>query len=273
LPFPKKVYDRLKGRTAIVAGAGSQGPGIGTGKAIATWFAAEGARVCLVDVEVLRAEETLRQIVGAGGEGFVHAGDVTDTNVCAGIVARTLERYGSVDILVNNVGVSGGGGEIWDLDEAGWARQIELNLKGSVLMTKHAMRALVASGHGAVINISSTAALLASGGSYAYGPAKAAMIAFSRDIAVKYGRKGVRANVIAPGHIFTPHVAGYFDERAREIRRKVAPLGIEGDAWDVAAAAVFLASEEARFITGACLPVDGGVTETMQLTAHAFIEE
>jgi NAD(P)-dependent dehydrogenase (short-subunit alcohol dehydrogenase family) len=140
-------------------------------------------------------------------------------------------------------------------------------------MTKHAMRPLIASTRGSIVNISSTAALLASGGAYAYAPAKAAMIAFTREIAVKHGRQGVRANVICPGHIVTPHVAGFFDAAAFERRRKVAPLGITGDAWDVASAAVFFASDEARFITAACLAVDGGVTQTMQMTAVGLVGE
>jgi NAD(P)-dependent dehydrogenase (short-subunit alcohol dehydrogenase family) len=273
MPRPSKFYDRLAGRVALVTGAGSRSEGVGTGKAISVQFAAEGARLCLVDLEPAHAEITRQMIEEAGGEALVFAGDVTDRAVCAAAVAATLERYGALDILVNNLGVSaGGGGEIWDLDEARWSRMIDLNLKSSVLMTQHAMRALVASGRGAIVNISSTAALLASGKNYAYGPAKAALIAFSREIAVTYGRQGVRCNVIAPGHISTPHVAGYFDEAARELRRKVAPLGVVGDAWDVAAAALFLASEEARFITAVCLAVDGGVTETMQLSAHALID-
>lgn len=272
MPQPRKYYDRLAGRVAIVTGAGSRSEGIGTGRAISMVFACEGARVCLVDLEPARAELTRRMIAEAGGEAFVYAGDVTDSAVCAGAVAATLERYGSLDLLVNNLGVSGGGGEVWELDEARWARMLELNLKASVLMTKHAIRPLIGSGRGAVLNVSSTSALLASGHNYSYGPAKAAMIAFSREIAVTYGRRGVRANVVAPGHIFTPHVEGFFDAAARNRRRKVAPLGVAGDAWDVAAACLFLASEEARFISGVCIAVDGGVGATMQITAHALIE-
>ncbi len=271
IPKPEKFYDRLAGNVAIVTGAGSQGAGFGTGKAIAYAFAREGAKLCLVDLDPSRAEETRELIEAEGGEAFVMAGDVTNTESCAAIVAATLERYGSLGVLVNNVGVSGGGGDIWELDEARWRRMVDANFTSAVLMTKHAMPHLIASSHGAIINIASTAALLASGGAFAYGPAKAAMIAFTREIAVKYGRRNVRANIIAPGHIVTPHVAGFFDAAAFETRRKVAPLGLIGDAWDVAAAAVYLANAESRFITGICIPVDGGVTETMQMTAHALI--
>lgn len=273
MPEPKKFYDRLNGRVALVTGAGSQGPGVGTGKAIAYAFAREGARVCLADLHPERAEETRAMIVAAGGEAFVHAGDVADSASCASMVAATLARYGRLDILVNNAAVSGAEGEISALDEALWQKRFDINFKGCLLMTKHSMPHLITSGHGAIINIASTAALLASGGSYAYGPAKAAMIEFSREIAVKYGRQGVRSNTICPGHIVTPHVAEFFDEAAFEIRRKVAPLGLTGDAWDIASAAVYFASDESRFVTAACLAVDGGVTQTMQLTAHAFIND
>lgn len=273
MPQPTRFYNRLAGRVAIVTGAGSQGEGIGTGKAIAWLFAREACKVCLADLDPARAEATSRMIAAEGGEAFVMGGDITDSTACANIVAVTRERYGRLDILVNNVGVSGGHGDIWDMDEVRWQRMVAANFNSCVLMTKHAMRPLIASGHGSIVNISSTAALLASGGAFAYGPAKAAMMAFTREIAVRYGRQGVRANVIAPGHIVTPHVAGYFNAEAFEQRRKVAPLGVTGDAWDVASAALFLAGDEARFITGVCLPVDGGVTQTMQMTAHALINE
>lgn len=268
---PAKYYDRLAGRVAIVTGAGSQGAGYGTGKAIACSFAREGASVCLVDLHPERAEETRAEIEADGGTCFVHAGDVTNSAACAEIVAATVQRYGRLDILVNNVGVSGGG-DLATLDEARWAEIVDANLKSCVLMTKHAIEPLVASRHGAIVNISSTAALLANGGAYAYGPAKAAVIAFTREVAVKYGRQGVRANAICPGHIVTPHVAGFFDAAAFEKRRKIAPLGTVGDAWDVASAAIFLASDESGFITAQCLAVDGGVTQTMQLTAAGLLE-
>ncbi len=273
MPQPKKFYDRLTGRVAIVTGAGSQGEGVGTGKAMSIAFAREGAKVCLVDLHAERAEETRQLIVAAGGDAFVHAGDVTDSAVCAAIVKATLERYGRLDILVNNVGVSGGYSELWEMDEQHWSRVLDLNLKSCVLMTKHALRPLIESQRGSIINISSTAALLASGSAFAYGPGKAAVIEFTREIAVKYGRNGVRANTICPGHIYTPHVSGFFDEATFQSRRKVAPLGITGDAWDIATAAIFFASDESRFVTATCLAVDGGVTQTMQMTAHALIND
>jgi NAD(P)-dependent dehydrogenase (short-subunit alcohol dehydrogenase family) len=272
MPRPEIFYQRLAGRVAIVTGAGSQGPGVGTGKAIAYAFAREGASVCLVDRDAARAQETHDMIVADGGTAMVVGADVTDSVACAGIVRATLDLFGRLDVLVNNVGVSGGD-DLAQLDEARWSALIDANLKSCVLMSKHSIEPLIASGRGTIVNIASTAALLASGGAYAYGPAKAAVIAFTREVAVKYGRKGVRANVICPGHIVTPHVAGFFDAAAFEKRRKVAPLGVTGDAWDVASAAVFLASDESRFITAQCLAVDGGVTQTMQMTAVGLVND
>lgn len=270
MPQPTQFRNRLAGKTAIITGAGSQGRGVGTGKAIALVFAREGARVCLVDREPARAEATLRQIEDAGGEAFVCAADVTASADCARVVAATLARYRHLDVVVNNVGIGVSGGRLEQLDEALWDTVLDVNLKSAVLMSKHAISALVET-RGSIVNIASIAALRAHGGGVAYGASKAGMIALTRDIAVMYGREGVRANVVAPGHIYTPLVEGILDETARDNRRKVAPLGIEGDAWDIAAATLFLASDEARFITAACLPVDGGVSEIGALSAYDLI--
>ncbi|RKT14233.1 NAD(P)-dependent dehydrogenase (short-subunit alcohol dehydrogenase family) [Paraburkholderia sp. RAU2J] len=272
MPFPKIFYQRLAGKVAIVTGAGSQGNGVGTGKAIACLFAREGASVCLVDHDEDRAAETLAMIVEAGGSGFVCAANVTDSDACARVVAATVERYGALHILVNNVGVAGAGGRFENIDEASWDYIINVNLKSAFLMSRAAAPHLVAGGRGAVVNVSSTAGIR-SHGAAAYGSSKAGMIALTRELAVVYGRDGLRANAIAPGHIFTPMVESMLDQQAKERRRKVAPLGIEGDAWDVAAAALFLASDEARFITGVCLPVDGGVTEVAALCAYDLVRQ
>ena len=270
MPEPTVYWRRLESKVAIVTGAGSQGDGIGTGKAMACLFAREGARVCLVDLEPDRAEGTRAKIADAGGEAFVCAADVTDVQACAYVVAATVERYGRLDVLVNNVGFGAGGGRLEDLPEALWDRVMEVNLKSAVLMCQAAMPQLVAA-RGNVVNIASSAGLRAHGGA-AYGPSKAALIALSRELAVMYGRDGVRANTVAPGHLFTPLVEKFIDEAGRRRRRLIAPLGIEGDAWDVAAAALFLASDEARFITGVCLPVDGGVNEVAALAALEMVD-
>jgi NAD(P)-dependent dehydrogenase (short-subunit alcohol dehydrogenase family) len=266
VPVPTRHYDRLAGKVALVTGAGSQGQGVGTGKAIACVFAREGARVCLVDREPARADETLQMIQSAGGDAFVYATDVTTEDGCEGAVRAVVSRYGQLDVLVNNVGLGAGGGKLDQLSPQLFDTVLQVNLRSAYLMSRGALPHLVAR-RGNVINIVSTAGLRAHGAA-AYGPSKAALLQFTREIAVTYGRDGVRANSIAPGHLFTPLVEQHIDAAARERRRRIAPLGIEGDAWDVALAALFLASDEARFISGACLPVDGGVTQVAALTAH-----
>lgn len=270
MPAPLHFRDRLSGKVAIVTGAGSQGDGVGTGKAIAVLMAGEGARVCLVDREPARAQETLAMIQAQGGEAFVCAADVTQAEDCERIVAQTTQRYGGLDILVNNVGIASAPGGFDHFDESAWTRVLDVNLRSAVLMCRHAVPRMVARGGGAVVNISSIAGIRAHG-TFAYGPSKAAMNQLSSELSVVYGRQGIRANTVAPGHIATPLSQGLLGEEARAARRKVGPLGIEGDAWDVAAAVLFLASDEARFITGVLLPVDGGVVETGPLVAHALI--
>ena len=250
---------RLSGKVALVTGAGSRGNGVGIGEAIALRFAAEGASVCLVDHDAGRAEQTWRAIAVAGGEAFVSVADVTRAADCRRVVDETVQRYGQLHILVNNVGVAQGKNDPLQLDEADWDRVMALNLKSAVLMSTSALPALLEAGTGAIVNISSIAGSRAQGSGLAYGPSKAAMNAVTRELSVRYGRQGLRANTVAPGHVMTPLVAGLASANNQELRRKVAPLGVEGNAWDVAAAVLFLASDEARFISGVLLPVDGGV--------------
>jgi NAD(P)-dependent dehydrogenase (short-subunit alcohol dehydrogenase family) len=271
VPIPQRFLGRLTGKVAIVTGAGSHGDGVGTGKAIAVVLAGEGAKVCLVDCEPQRAEETHALIQAAGGESFMCVGDVTRAEDCERFVAETVQRYGGVDILVNNVGIAGAFGHFENFDEAAWDRVIDVNLKSAVLMSRFAVPQMIRGGGGAIVNISSIAGIRAHGGGFAYGPSKAAMNEFSCELAVAYGRQGIRANTVAPGHIVTPLSQGLLGDEARAARRKVNTLGVEGDAWDVAAAVLFLASDEARFISGVLIPVDGGVVQTGPLAAHALI--
>jgi NAD(P)-dependent dehydrogenase (short-subunit alcohol dehydrogenase family) len=271
MPQPHQFNQRLRGRVALVTGAGSTGEGFGTGKAIAFSYAAEGAKVCLIDRDAEVAEATRSMIAAAGGEAIAYQGDITLAGDCEGMVAAALARFGKLDILVNNVGISIGGGALESLDMSVWDQVLNVNLRGAVLLTKSAVPHLLAAGHGAIVNIASIAALGASGGT-AYGPSKAALISLTRELALLYGRRGLRANVICPGHIHTPHVEAMINDTMRDWRRRIAPLGVEGDAWDVAAAAVFLASEEARFITGVCLPVDGGATQVLPMSGHGLLE-
>jgi NAD(P)-dependent dehydrogenase (short-subunit alcohol dehydrogenase family) len=270
MPQPTRFNATLAGKTAIVTGAGTEGEGVGIGRATAIVLAGEGARVCLVDRQAVAAEETRKKIESLGGEAFVSAGDVTARDDCSRFVAETVRRYGRLDILVNNVGVATPV-PLDAPDEDAWTRVLNVNLTSAMLMCRCAIPAMVNNGGGSIINISSIAGIRAHG-SIAYGPSKAAMAALAREIAVMYGRQGIRANTVAPGHVLTPLAMSMLPVEARAKRRNVGPLGIEGDAWDVALAVRYLASDEARFVTGVHLPVDGGVTEIGPLAAHALIE-
>lgn len=269
MPEPTLLGRRVAAKVAIVTGAGAEGELIGIGRAIAMVLAGEGAQVACIDLDGDRAEATAARIRANGGDAFGIGGDVSLSEDCARCVATTIGRYGRLDILINNVGISTP--TRLDTDEAVWDRVLDVNLKSAMLMSKYAVPRMVETGGGSIVNISSVAGIRAHG-ALAYGASKAAMAQLARDIMLLHGRDGIRANTVAPGHVMTPHVAHLLPPDAREIRRKISPLGIEGDAWDVAMAVLFLASDEARFITGVHLPVDGGVTETGPLVAHGLIE-
>ena len=258
---------RLQGKVAIVTGAGSRGPGVGTGKATATLFAREGARVLLVDNVVERAEETLASIQREGAEASVVEADVTVEAECEQIVLQAVERYGGLNILFNNVGI-GAPGTVLDVEEEDFTRVINTNLKSMIMLSKYAVPRMIDAGSGSVINMSSIAGLRAgsSGASISYAVSKGGVIALTTQMAVHHGRENVRVNCIAPGPLYTPMVAQRLSEEGRELGRKSNPLGLEGTAWDVAWTALFLASDEARWITGVTLPVDGGVLATTPLS-------
>ena len=266
---------RLAGKVALITGAGSQGAGWGTGKAMSVLFAREGAQVCLVDLDESRAEETLSIVRVEGGEGFVVVADVGDAASGAAAVEAAVERFGQLDVLVNNAAIVGPIGPVATLEQAEWERVLRVNLTGPMLMSKHALPALIAAGGGAIVNISSTGALLSSGQTPSYGATKAALLRLTADLAVAYGRDGIRVNAIAPGSIHTPMVDrdGSMTPELRAQRAKGTPLGTEGTAWDIAYAALFLASDEARWISGACLPVDGGLTQTNPSVVHRWLSE
>ena len=269
MPDPTNYTRRLAGKVAIVTGAGADGDDIGIGRAIALMLAGEGARVACVDLDPERSERTAERIRRAGGDAFALAGDVGQVEACRGFVEETVGRYGRVDILVNNVGISTPT-QLTTIDEAMWDRIYDVNLKSALMMSKYAVPHMIAGGGGSIVNISSVAGIRAHGG-LAYGTSKAAMAQLAREITALHGRDGIRANTVAPGHVMTPHAMHVLPPGLRETRRKVAPLGIEGDAWDVAQAVVFLASDEARFIAGVQLAVDGGVTEIGPMFAFGLI--
>jgi NAD(P)-dependent dehydrogenase (short-subunit alcohol dehydrogenase family) len=248
---------RLAGKVAVVTGAGSRGPGVGNGKATAILFAREGARVLCVDLVKERAEETAALIAAEGGQAQPFVADVTRRADTLGMVAAAVERWGGLDILHNNVGIESRA-DLMDLTEADWDRVMAVDLKSMFLATQAAVPALTARGGGAVVCVSSVAALRGHGRT-AYAAAKAGVIGLVRSLAVQLGPRGIRVNAIAPGRVWTPMVEDLGPE-ARERRRRSSPLGTEGTAWDVAWGAVYLASDEARWVTGHTLVIDAGLS-------------
>jgi len=258
------MVDRLKGKAAIVFGAGSSGPGWGNGKAAAVAYAREGARVACVDLVRETAEETAAIIATEGGEAMAIAADVTDSASIEAAVAQVVARFGGIDILHNNVGVTHMGGPV-ELAEEQFEAAVKLNLGPVYRTAKAIVPHMLRQGRGAIINISSLAAIRWTGYPYfAYYATKAAVNQATVALAMQYARQGIRANCIMPGLIDTPliyrQISGQYAsvEEMVKARNAAVPVGRMGTAWDVANAAVFLASDEAQFITGICLPVDGG---------------
>ena len=254
---------RVEGKVAVVTGAGSTpGPGVGTGKASAIVLAREGAKVVCVDIEPDRAEETRKAIAEEGGEALVVGADATSSEQCEAVVRAAVDEWGTVDILVNNIGRAAVG-TVVDIDEADWDRSLDINLRTTYLMCKHVVPVMAEGGGGSIVNMCSISAVRGDG-TAAYSAAKGAMLALTVDMAYSHGRQGIRVNAIAPGHITTPMVhsvqqPGAQAEFMDTMRREAGLLGTAGDGWDVAHAVGFLASDEARWITGVLLPVDAGV--------------
>jgi NAD(P)-dependent dehydrogenase (short-subunit alcohol dehydrogenase family) len=251
--------DRLRGKVAIVTGAGSRGPGLGNGKATAILFAREGARVLCVDQALARAEETVGLIRAEGGEAAALAADVTRADHCRAMVEAAVARWGGVDVLHNNVGIESRT-DLLETTEEEWDHVLEVDLKSVFLATRAAVPAIIARGGGSVICVSSIAGHRGHGRT-AYAAAKAGIEGFVRTVAVQLGPRGVRVNALAPGTVWTPMVEGLGPE-ARERRRKASPLGTEGTGWDVGWGAVYLASDESRWVTGQVLVIDAGLTAT-----------
>ena len=250
---------RLAGKVAIVTGAGSQPGGVGVGKATSIVFGREGARLALVDAQPERAEETRREVEAAGGEALVVEANVADDDSCRRAVERVVAAFGGLDILVNNVGITGPAGTAADLDPVEFDRAMHVNLTSMVLMARYAVPSMAARGGGAIVNLSSVAGLLGGHPSLLYPVSKSAVVGLTRSMAAHHGRQGIRVNCIAPGRIYTPMVAtrGMTSEM-REARRLFSPLQTEGTAWDIANAALFLCGAESRWITGIVLSVDAG---------------
>ena len=260
--------ERLKNKVAIVTGAGSSGPGWGNGKATAVLFAREGAKVFAVDINQEAVEETRQIISDEGADCTVQQTDVTQAEQVEAMVDLCIETYGRVDILHNNVGIVEVGGPV-EASEESWDRVVAVNLKSMFLTCKFVLPHMEEQGGGAIVNISSIAGIRYLGVPYvSYSATKGAVLQLTQSIALQYAEKNIRANSILPGLMNTPMIIEplkdvYAEgdiEKMLDIRNNQVPMKRMGDAWDVAHAALFLASDEAKYITGAQLVVDGGLT-------------
>jgi NAD(P)-dependent dehydrogenase (short-subunit alcohol dehydrogenase family) len=252
---------RLKGKVAIVTGAGSRGDGIGNGRAAAVLLARHGAKVALVDLNPDWAEETARLVAAEGGSSQIYDGDVSDPATCEAIVERTMAGFGRIDILVNNVGITGPRGDAIEVDVGSWDEAMRINVASMMLMSKYAIPEMVKTGGGSIINLTSVAGLRGGHPSLLYPTSKSAVIGLTRAMAAHHGRCGIRVNCIAPGTVYTPMVASRgMSEEMRMARAGVTLLGTEGTGWDIGYGVLFLASDESRWITGITLPIDGGTS-------------
>ena len=259
---------RVQDKVALVVGAGSVGEGWGNGKAAAALYAREGAKVLAADVNLHAAEETRDIILGEGGEAVACQANATAADSVEAMVGACMDAYGRVDILHNNVGGSVPGGPV-EMSEEDWDANIDLNLKSVFLACKYALPIMERQGSGAIVNISSVAGFTYYGSDLiAYKAAKSGLVQFTRGVAMQYVKKGIRANTVVPGLMNTPLVkhrivdqyGGTGIEEVEARRNAMCPTGKMGDAWDVAYAALYLASDEAKYVTAAEIYVDGGFT-------------
>ena len=261
---------RLSGKVAIVTGAGAQGPGWGNGKAVAVLFAREGASVLAADLRADAAAETCAIIEREGGVASPFIGDVSVAADVQAMVGACLDRYGKIDVLHNNVGIAALGGPV-EVSEEDWDRVFRVNVKSVFLTTKYVLPHMERQGRGSIINVSSIGGVRDIGVPYvAYAASKAAVIQASQSIALQYASKGIRCNVILPGLINTPHIVGTMTTAYGDVDRMIAvrdaksPTGKMGTAWDVAHAALYLASDESMYVNALQLIVDGGLTATVR---------
>jgi NAD(P)-dependent dehydrogenase (short-subunit alcohol dehydrogenase family) len=249
---------RIDGKVALITGAGS-----GMGRCAAELFAREGARVVVVDHAESPGQETVERIGAAGGEATFARADVSNAEDCAAMVQHALDRFGALHVLYNNAGIfPADDGGVLDTPEPTWERVMSVNLKGVWLGCKAAIPAMLASGGGSIINVASFVAIVgAATAQIAYTTSKGGVLSMTREIAVEYGRRNIRANALCPGPIETPLLAELMSDPARRARRIVhIPMGRLGRAEELAKAALFLASDDSSFMTGASLVVDGGIT-------------
>jgi len=255
-----KAGGRLAGKVAIITGAASTGPGVGIGKATAILFAREGAKVLLVNRTQSRVEALGDEITEGGGDCATFVADVTREEDVEAIVNKAIQTWGRLDILFNNAGI-GAPGTVVNVKEEVWDSAMNTNLRATMLTSKYCIPSMIESGGGVIINVSTLGAVQGfrrdDTGFAAYAASKAGLIGLTLSTAADYAACGVRANCLIVGMVNTPALEK-FGAEAREKRRLAVPLRSEGTAWDVAWSAVYLASDEARWITGISLPVDGG---------------
>jgi NAD(P)-dependent dehydrogenase (short-subunit alcohol dehydrogenase family) len=256
---------RLRDKAAIVYGAGSIGDGWGNGKAAAVAYARAGASVVVVDIDRASAAATEKLIAAEGGRAIAVEADASSLASVQHSVERAIEAYGRIDILHNNVGITSQGGPV-ETTEAVWDRVMTINVKSMFLTCKAVLPQMEKQGGGAIVNIGALGGVRWTGYAYcAYAASKGAVNSFTQSVALQYAAKGIRANCILPGLMDTPHIykqiSGFYADRDEMVaaRNAMSPTGKMGDGWDVANAAVFLASDEARFINGVELLVDGGM--------------
>lgn len=258
---------RMQGKVVLLAGAGASGEGWGNGKAAAVLYAREGARILAVDYRIEAAEDTCQLIRDEGGDAEACQADVSRSDDVRRMADTCIDRFGRIDVLHNNVGIVDTGGPV-EMSEERWDRVIAVNQRSVFLSCKHVIPHMLEHRGGAIVNIASIAATRWIGFPYlAYSASKAAMIAMTSNIAVQYAADGIRANCVLPGFMNTPLIreplrATYGGDTASMIeqRDRLVPTGRMGDAWDTAYAALYLASDEARYVTGTSLVVDGGLT-------------
>ncbi|WP_137917013.1 SDR family NAD(P)-dependent oxidoreductase [Hydrogenophaga sp. 2FB] len=264
--------NRLEGKVAIVTGAGTRGDGIGNGKACAILYAREGARVLAADLDLDLAAATAAAIREEGGDCVPFRADVSKSNDCRAMVQACVDKFGKLDVLHNNVGITNSGGPV-EYGEDQWDRMMNVNAKSMFLTAKFALPHMERQNSGSIVNIGSINGERAIPfPKFAYAASKAAMIAMSREIAIQYAPVGIRSNVVLVGLIRSPIVeqnnvklyGGELEEMWRK-RDAMSPTGKQGEVWDVANASLFFASDESRYVNGTVLPVDGGLINMVKL--------
>ena len=264
---------RLAGKVAIVTGGGTRSDTeeLGIGRATALLFARAGAQVVVADLSVENAQRTCDDIIAEGGEATVVAADVSDAAACQAMVAAAVERFGALHVLFNNAAVVGKG-TVLTFEDENFDRNVAVNLKGPALASKYAIPAMEKSGGGSIIYVSSIDGIAAPySQTVPYSLTKGALHMLTKTTASNHGRQGIRANCIAPGHVHGAFPSRLMRPGARELRKNASPLGTEGTPWDVAWLAVFLASDESRWISGVTIPVDGGLLSVAPLRAYSYL--